>query len=157
MRHKSTALIQSAFHTLHTLLLPVYHTLCNNGPEPRSQSVCVCGRYLLLALFKFRLMTYMWFCNQGERKHTRVCLLSINRRRLYPLIILVKGNVGIIWHPPSLPFHHHMLKLFSAADVQMFLSMILCLSVTIDIILKMGWGNLHPLFHWRLETCLVGG
>lgn len=54
-----------------------------------------------------------------------------------------------------LPFHHHTLKLFSVADVQMFLYMISCLSVTVNIVWKMGWGNLHALFHWGLETCLA--
>ncbi len=39
----------------------------------------------------------------------------------------------------------------------MFLYVILCLSVTIDIVWKMEWGNLHALFHWGLETCLAGG
>lgn len=34
--------------------------------------------------------------------------------------------------------------------------MILCLPVTIDIVWKMGSGNLHVLFRRVLETCLVG-
>lgn len=155
---KSPALLHSV--TLCTLLLPIHHTLWNeNGTEPPPQPISVCevAGETCRSHCRFRLMAYMWFSNQAARKHTRAYLLSVNRRRRYPLIILVKGNMVLfdtLSH--SLPFHHHMLKLFSAADVQMFLYMILCLSVTIDIVWKMGWGNLHALFHWGLETCLAG-
>lgn len=33
-----------------------------------------------------------------------------------------------------------------------FANMILCLTVSVNIVWKMGWGKLHPLFRWRLET-----
>lgn len=99
---KSTASLHSASHTLrspfstrlsHTAKWKWYRT------PPANQCVRVGGT--CRSRCRFRLMAHMWFSNQAVRQHTRVCLLSINRRRLHPLIILLKGSVGFIWHPLS--------------------------------------------------------
>lgn len=130
--------------------------MCNeNDTEPPANHCAEGGRRVGVA--------FTWLSSQAARKHTRVSLLSINRQRRYPIIILgkcLKGNMGFIWHPllfASFPSSYSMcIKLFSSADVQMLLCMILCISVTLDIVWKMEWGNLHALFHWGYETCLVG-
>lgn len=103
-RMKSPVLLPSASHT-HTLSFYPFITHCEMKMVQNPQPISVCvgrGCETCRSHCRFRLMAYMWFSNQAAKKHSRVCLLSINRRCLYPLIILVKGNMGFIWHPLSL-------------------------------------------------------
>lgn len=97
MKHKSTALI----HYFSMLSFYPFITLWNeNGTEPCSQSMCVGAKPA--AQVRNDDLYCMWFCNQAARKRTSVSVLSINGPHLYPPIMLVKENVGFIWHPLSL-------------------------------------------------------
>lgn len=73
--------------------LPVYHTLWNEyGREPPPKPISLHeGGETLRSLCRFRLMAYMWFSNQAERKHACVCLLSIKYSAVIHLLFLWKG------------------------------------------------------------------
>lgn len=157
---ESTALLHPAGYALHSPFPHLSHTVKWKGVQnpPANQCVCVgggCGRDPAALSVGSRWCACMWFFNQAERKHVvnRVCLLSINTLIL-DTYYSCEREYGL-YLTPSLTCCLSIIICCSCFLQLMFLYMILCLSVTIYIVSKMGWGNLHALFHWGLETCLA--